>query len=205
MNIEAAYHGWTMGQGRNRLAVAITNREHDRGGQLGRTDEYGSAVTIGEGEEKLVTVISITDLKHPNCESSLIDILTAHSCQMKLGTFGEVTAPHHSDYELLITPLRRLGIDCIHDDVTEYVRIPFFFMEDQYWEFRTKATGYYVAYRKYDGSYYTTKIERTLDSFVHPLREGVPDNNIISRKEVIEYTSLTAKPLDFSGVAKLFD
>ncbi|QZA70629.1 hypothetical protein AH04_153 [Erwinia phage AH04] len=205
MNIEAVYQGWTMGEGRNRLAVVITNREHDRGGQLGRTDEYGSVVTIGEGNDRLITILSITDLKHPNCKSSLADILTTHSRQMKLGTFGEVHAPHHSDYELLITPLRRLGIDHIHDDVKEYVQIPFFFAGDQHWEFRTKAIGVYVAYRKYDGSYYTTKIERTLDNFVHPLREGVPDNNIISRKEVIEFTSLTAKPLDFSDATNLFN
>jgi hypothetical protein len=208
MKIETDYRQWNLTEGNNfRMEVTQTSIEVDRGGYLGKAEVFGSIVKLNEVE----TVLTITDREHPNCESSLSQILLEHACQMKLGTFGHVTAPHNTDADRFCVPLRRLGVDSNLASVCDYVQIPMFMkgtkgQEIQLWSFRRFEDEYvYEVFRKWD-RYYTTKVVRERDTYSHPFRDEVLDKSVSKRREEVEYTSTSAEPFDFDKeIARLFD
>jgi hypothetical protein len=202
MNIVTGYREWKITEGNSLVIdVTVTHREIDRGIPMGKTEEFGSIVSLNNNE----TEITITDRKHPNCESSLFYILMEHARQIQLGTFGKVSAPHHTETDRLWAVLHRLGETSTRADVSDFKQIPVFLNGKQIWEFRRLSDGaLYQVFRKYD-SYYTTKVVRVLDCYEHPFRDGVPEGNVIKRREVVEYTSTFAEPFDFEKeIPRLF-
>lgn len=204
MNIETSYREWIITERDKPILTAkITCREYDRGGQMGVTKEYGSIVAIKDSFNEIETVITITDREHPNCKPSFPSILLEHSRQMQLGTFGKVHAPHHTEHTRFTDVLRQLGEDNFDARVDRYTQIPMFIDGKQIWSLRVSTdNSVYEVFRKYDSNYYVTKVVRKLDTFIHPLRDEVPDGNIISRKESVEYTSLTAEPFEIEKEIK---
>lgn len=202
MNITTGYRKWEIAEGNTlHMDVIQTCIEIDRGGPMGKTEQMGSIVTLnGTG-----TILTITDRKHPNCESSLFYILEEHARQMELGTFGKVSAPHHTDSDRILTPLHRFNKNVSPRDVKDFKQIPMLIDGHQIWDFRRLSDGsLYQVFRRWD-SYYTTKVVRVLDAYEHPFRDGVPDGNIIKRREVVEYTSTSAEPFEFEKeITRLF-
>lgn len=210
MNITYTHNDWEFEVLGHTLTVSITKDTYDRGGQMGETCNYGSSIKYEGPYGAHVSHISIVDRDRPNCKPSLKDILLEHSRQQKLGTFGEIDSAHEYNNQMFVHALSFLGEDFIDDGVSEYIQIPFVVnIADticQTWEITHEPHNViYKAYRRYEDSYYVTKVERELNCYEHPLRDGVPDNNIISRKESIETTSLKAAPLQLDDVVKLFN
>lgn len=208
MKIETGYRRWKFTESNSfQMEVTQTCVEVDRGGYLGKAEVFGSIVKLNEVE----TILTVTDREHPSCESSLSQILLEHACQMKLGTFGNVTAPHHSDADRFCVPLRRLGEDMNLALVRDYVQIPMFMkgtkgQEMQLWTFRRFEDEYvYEVFRKWDG-YYTTKVVREFGTYSYPSCDEVPDKRVSRRREEVEYTSASAEPFDFDKeIPRLFD
>lgn len=209
MKITTTHDGWDIEVLGSTLNITVIKDIYNRGGQMGEITRYGSAIKYEGPCGSKTTQLSIVDREYPNCSPSLKKIILEHSRQYKLGTFGEVDSPYGFSNKMFIDVLFSLGEDYNHDSVSEYIQIPFVTIDEdsfhQAWEAtHVSQNVVYKAHRRYVGSYYVTKVERELDCYEHPLRDGVPDNNIIRRKEVVETTSLKATPLQLIDVIKVF-
>lgn len=209
MNMEIGYNRWDIVNSDSDMDIQITELEFDRGGQLGKTTWYGSKIDFKSSWLNLSTNLPVTFPDSQDCKGSLIQILTQHSRQIQLGTFGKVIAPHHSSKDQFRDLLRRLGENIIQDDVKDFVQIPFVapFGGDSVltWTGKQASVGAeYKAYRKYNGSFYVTKIQREISDFSIPVVEELLPSGIMKRKETIEVKALLAEPLSLLDAHNLF-
>lgn len=199
MEIKCEHNKWSFKEGSYSAEIKVIESEHDRGGPLGKEDLYGSSIVSSKsGVSKLI----VTNPEFPNCENTLEQIINIHSQQRKLGTFGLVKSPHGFDTDDCI--LHRLNTRQ-RSDVDEYIQIPIYINGRQVWGAGDPVSKYWhTVYRRYDSTYYTTKIVRELETYTHPLKDGCPELNIIKRKQEVVYTSITAEPFDWNDISKYF-
>lgn len=211
MKMEVGYNHWDINIGDAQMDIKITEMEIDRGGQLGKTIWYGSTIDFKSSWLNLTTVLSVTDPKYQDCKGSFIQILTQHSRQIQLGTFGKVTSPHNSETRQLRMVMMKMGDFIIDDNVSDFVQIPFVNKGGNenvsIWEGVRAGDGLrYKAYRKYVGPHYITKIQREAKdwSFLN-LTDDFNREGIVARKETIEIASLCAEPLLLTDTVALFN
>jgi hypothetical protein len=206
MNLEISHERWEFNNNGRTVIIRAVPYTFDRGGCLGETTYYGSVIEFKSEFDKFTNVLKITDKKCPDFVGSIIDIVTQHIKQIKLGTFGVVHAPRHSDHEFITFILHRLNIEP-ETSISGYHSIPIYKVADnpehQYWEI-FDAGWAYKAKRKYARGHYTTTIKRVKETYTYPRNEGTPNPNIVKRAESVSIASLTAEPLTFNDILSYF-